>query len=269
MNGPEVSYERRGALGVVRLERPEALNALTYSMISEVSRWVRLAEVDPAVYAICITGAGRGFCAGLDMSILAQTTAGDQLRPVPSRDGGPQRTALFSFLLDITKPVIAAVNGVAAGGGFILAMMCDLRFVSEDANFITVFGRRGLIGEHGVSWLLPRMIGLSRALDLLWSSRRVSADEAYRLGLADRVTPGGALLETVEAYVADMALTVAPRSVAIMKGQVYRNLALTFDDASFDTEELIAQSLVHPDAAEGAAHFLEKRPPRFSSWTGV
>lgn len=259
----EVSYERRGALGVVRLERHEALNALTLTMIAGIERAVREAETDPAVAAICITGAGRGFCAGIDMSVLQASASG----------GGPKQgqepsPALFSFLLGIGKPVIAAVNGVAAGGGFVLAMMCDLRFMAESANVTTVFARRGLIAEHGTSWLLPRMIGLSRALDLLWSSRKVDATEAYRIGLADRVVPDAELLDAVEAYVADMVSTVAPRALAIIKRQVLDHLEQPFTAASRESALLMADALAHPDAMEGAMSFVERRKPKFAPYTG-
>jgi enoyl-CoA hydratase/carnithine racemase len=164
--------------------------------------------------------------------------------------------------------VIAAVNGVAAGGGFVLAMMCDLRFMAQEAYVTTIFSRRGLIAEHGTSWLLPRMIGLNRALDLLWSSRRVDAAEAYRLGLADRVAPADGLLAEVEAYVADLAATVSPRALAVMKRQVHRHLEVAFDEAARDSDALMAAALRFPDAAEGAASFVERRPPRFAAWTG-
>jgi enoyl-CoA hydratase/carnithine racemase len=175
---------------------------------------------------------------------------------------------LFSFLADIGKPVIAAVNGVAAGGGFVLAMMSDLRFMADGATLITIFSKRGLIAEHGTSWALPRLVGLSRALDLLWSSRRVDAAEAYRIGLADRVAPPEALLDTVEAYVEEMAATVSPRSVAVMKKQVLAHAAMTFDEAAAETATAIDESLTHPDAAEGAASFVQRRPPQFAPWPG-
>jgi enoyl-CoA hydratase/carnithine racemase len=144
--------------------------------------------------------------------------------------------------------------------------MSDLRFVAEGAQMVTVFSRRGLIAEHGTSWILPRMVGLGRALDLLWSSRRIDAAEAHRIGLADRVVPPGELLAAVEAYVAEMAATVSPRSVAIMKAQVHRDLSLDFHAAAALTAVDIAEALAHPDATEGAVSFVERRPPAFAPW---
>ena len=263
MSIPEVGYERRGPLGVIRLQRPDALNALTMPMIGEVERLARAAEADPEVFAICITGEGRGFCAGLDMSVLTDHAAGRAPSAAPRT---PRQAMMFSFLADLGKPVIAAVNGVAAGGGFVLAMMSDLRFMAEGASLITVFSRRGLIAEHGTSYILPRLVGLSRALDLLWSSRRVDAAEAYRIGLADRIAAPEALMDAVEAYVADMAATVSPRAVAVMKAQVHAHLGKTFDGAADETVNDMAAALAHPDATEGAASFVERRPPNFAKW---
>lgn len=259
----EALYERRGPLAIIRLNRPHALNALTYAMIGEIERMALQAEADPEVVAIALTGEGRGFCAGVDMSVLTASTQG-----AAPRDDGRANPALFSFLTRISKPVIAAVNGVAAGGGFVLAMMADLRFVAEEASLITVFSRRGLIAEHGTSWLLPRMIGLSAALDLLMSSRRVDGAEALRLGLADRLLPGADLLPAVEAYVADLAATVSPTALAVIKAQVRRHLAQPFDEAARESAALMATALAHPDATEGAASFIARRPPRFAAWTG-
>ncbi len=268
MDGPQVSYTRQGPLGVIRLERPEALNALTLPMIAEVERLARAAEADPEVVALCVTGAGRGFCAGIDMSVLTEHARSGPPKDAAPAEGRRARPALFSFLLDISKPVIAAINGPAAGGGFVLAMMCDLRFMAQEASLTTVFTRRGLIAEHGTSWLLPRMVGLSRALDLLWSSRRVDAAEAYRLGFADRVVPGEDLLAAVEAYAADLAANVSPRALAVIKAQVHRHLEAGFDEAARDAERLMGEALAHPDATEGAKSFIERRAPRFAPWTG-
>jgi len=258
----EVSIERRGRLAVVRLERPQALNALTPTMIGAIEREIRAAEADKNVFAIVVTGAGRGFCAGVDMSVLADHAAGNA--PASSRE----RPALFSFILEISKPVIAAINGPAAGGGFVLAMMCDLRFMAAEASLTTVFSKRGLIAEHGTRWLLPRMIGLNRALDLLWSSRRVDAQEAFRLGFADRVVPDADLLDAVEAYVNDMATSVSPRAVAVIKRQLHAHLSTDFDTAARESNALMKTALAYPDATEGARSFVERRPPQFAAWTG-
>ena len=258
-----VLYERRGPMGLITLNRPDRLNALDGQMIADVVKLARSAEADPEVVAICVTGAGRGFCAGVDAEYLRQTTE----RGLGERNPD-ELPAVFSGLLRVSKPVIAAVNGPAAGAGFILAMMSDLRFVADGAILTTVFSKRGLIAEHGASWLLPRLVGVSRALDLLWSSRRVAADEALRIGLADRVSPGERLLEDVAAYVAELAANTSPRALAVMKAQVYRDLAQPMADAFWATDALVRASLAHPDAREGAVSFIERRPPRFAAWSG-
>ncbi|MCC2981171.1 enoyl-CoA hydratase-related protein [Sphingomonas sp. IC4-52] len=255
-----------GNLCIIRLQRPEVLNAFDYEMLEALRRAVDAAVADERVFAIVITGAGRAFCAGIDVSLLQRAAnEGASGGGAGAGDGlpRPEGPALFAFLLHAPKPVIAAVNGIAAGGGFVLSMMSDLRFMAADASFTTVFSRRGLVAEHGMSWLLPRQLGTSRALDLLWSSRRVGADEALRLGLADRLTAPDALLDEVRRYVDDMAATVAPRAIATIKRQVYDHWAQDFLAASAASERLMQDALAHPDAAEGARSFIERRPPHF------
>lgn len=258
-----LAYVRQGSLGLIRLNRPDALNALTPEMIAGLEAAARAAEADPQVFALCITGEGRGFCAGIDMGMLQDSAASDS-RALAH----PNQQPLFSFLLNITKPVIAAVNGVAAGGGFVLACASDLRFVAESGNFQTIFARRGLIAEHGMSWLLPRLVGTSRALDMLWSSRRIDAQEALRIGLADRVAPDAALIESVQAYFEDMARSVSPTAVAYMKHQIYQAWEATFTGAADYGKTLMSLTLSHPDATEGAMSFVGRRAPRFAPWTG-
>jgi enoyl-CoA hydratase/carnithine racemase len=236
------------------------LNALTMPMLAEIRELVRGAEADPEVTAIVFTGEGRGFCSGLDSAALvAATSAGSG----GQRSSGADLPGMFSYLMDVTKPVISAVNGVAAGGGFILAMMSDLRFGSPEASFTTVFSKRGLVAEHGISWLLPRLVGASRALDLLWSSRRVGADEALRIGLLDRIVPTGELLASVSEYVEELARTVSPTSMAIMKSQVYRHLGAGARAALEESDRLTRASLDHPDSKEGAKALIERRAPKF------
>ena len=274
MSDAEILFETMGRVALIRLNRPQALNALTYAMLADIRRLVAEAEKDPEVTAIAFVGEGRGFCSGLDAEVLRQTTAaGESRRAESSAAGGAQRAnadppGMFSYLPRVSKPVIAAVNGVAAGGGFILAMMSDLRFGSEAASFTTVFSKRGLVAEHGASWVLPRLVGASRAMDLLWSSRRVTADEALRIGLLDRVVPQDALLAGLVAYVDDLAANVSPSAIAVMKSQVYRHLSDAMEPALADADRLTAAQLKHPDAYEGAMSLIERRPPNFQPWTG-
>jgi enoyl-CoA hydratase/carnithine racemase len=250
-----------GAAAVLRLNRPDRLNAFTIETVEALRAAATTAADDPDVYGIVVTGAGRAFSAGLDTGDLTRSTEGD-LAPIERPDG--ELPALFSFLLDIPKPVIAAVNGATAGGGLVLAMMCDLRFASSDAFFTTSFSKRGLVAEHGTSWLLPRLVGSSRALDLLWTARRFDAEEAYRIGFVDRVVPADELVEYACRYIDDLAVNVSARSTAVMKSQVYRGLSLPADTGFQEADRLTHQALHHPDAKEGVASFVERRPPRFA-----
>ncbi|MGH7964317.1 MAG: enoyl-CoA hydratase-related protein [Candidatus Binatia bacterium] len=259
-----VVYEVEEPVAVVRLNRPEKLNAFTLEMVQEIRAAVKRAADDERVAGIVITGTGRGFCAGLDTAALARIAEASSLPsgPVDTRPGEPP--ALFGYLLRVPKPTIAAVNGVAAGGGFLLAMMCDLRFAAEDASFTTAFSKRGLIAENGISWVLPRLLGTGRALDLLWSARRIDAQEAYRIGFVDRLLTREHLLDEAKAYVRDLAANVSPHSLTVMKAQVYADLSLPFDAACREANRLIREGLEHPDVKEGVASFRENRPPRFA-----
>ena len=262
-----VSYELDGPMGIVRLDRPEKLNAFTFVMIEEIRAAVEKAAADERVVAIVITGTGRAFSAGLDTTDLARSAKGDVAGDPAPRDEA-ELPALFSYLLRVSKPVIAAVNGVSAGGGFVLAMMADLRFAAQSASFTTAFSKRGLIAEHGTSWLLPRLVGSNRALDLLWSARRIDATEAFRIGFVDRLVPDDALLDEVRSYVTELAANVSRRSMAVIKDQIYRDLSLPFDVAVRAAAERMRAALDHPDATEGVVSFVERRPPQFESWTG-
>ncbi|MFV0258515.1 MAG: enoyl-CoA hydratase-related protein [Acidimicrobiales bacterium] len=278
-NGPaaapdeEISYEVIGSAGVLTLRRPETLNALTLSMLASMERSVRAAVADPDVTAVVITGAGRGFCSGLDASALAAFaetgSAGRGTDGTGSADntdgaGSDDRLhGLFSYLLLQPKPIIAAINGVAAGGGFVLAAKCDLRFASTEAGFTTVFSKRGLIAEHGTTWLLPRMVGVGDALDLLWSSRRIDAVEAHRIGLVQRVVPPEELLADAVAYVDDLTANVSPASLADTKRLTYRHLGRHYT-AAFEEADIAGWAAMdRPDAREGVASLIERRPPRF------
>ena len=265
-----VAYTVEDSVAVIRLERPEKLNAFTFHMIAEIRAAADTAAADERVVGIIVTGAGRAFSAGLDTGDLARSAAGtaDEVKDESGQPGDGELPALFSYLLRIPKPVIAAINGVAAGGGFVLAMMCDLRFASRDASFTTAFSKRGLIAEHGTSWVLPRLVGLNRALDLLWSARRIDAAEAFRIGFVDRVVPADRLIDEAKAYIRDLAANVSPRSVAVIKAQIYSHSGLALEPAIRDADRLMHEALAHPDATEGVKSFVERRPPRFERWKG-
>jgi enoyl-CoA hydratase/carnithine racemase len=250
-------------VAVIRLDRPATLNALTYPMLGAFRRAVDAAAADRRVVGIVVTGTGRGFCSGLDASVLQQTVGAGSASmgsaPAPGRDEVP---GLFSYLLAVPKPVIAAVNGVAAGGGLVLAALCDIRIAGPSASFTTIFSRRGLAAEHGTSWILPRLLGPGHALDLLWTSRRIDAAEAHRIGLVERLSEGDPV-EAAVAYVRELADTVSPASLADAKPLVYAHLGTDYPEALFEIDAVTRAALDRPDAREGAAALIEKRAPRF------
>jgi enoyl-CoA hydratase/carnithine racemase len=178
-----------------------------------------------------------------------------------ARDDFQKRHSYFPAL---AKPVLAAVNGPAVGLGLVLALYCDVRFASDQARFSTAFARRGLIAEHGIAWILPRLVGLAAAFDLLYSARVIDASEALRLGLVSRIIPHEQFLGEVRAYAEELATAVSPRSLRVMKRQVYNALFQTLGEAIDTANEELFQSFLSADFREGVAHFLEKRPPAFT-----
>ena len=258
----EILYEVSDPVATIRLNRPDKLNALTYSMLRSLREAVDAAAEDPRVVGLVVTGEGRGFCAGLDASVLAATSK--QGSSARAREVEGELPGLVSYLLRVPKPVIAAVNGPAAGGGFVLACLCDVRFASSEASFTTVFSKRGLVAEHGTSWILPRLLGAGRALELLWSSRRVSAEEALRIGLVEFVTEPGELVARAQAFVRELAANVSPGSLRETKRLVYDHLGFGYESALRDADAAQWRAIDHPDALEGAQSYLEKRPPKFA-----
>jgi enoyl-CoA hydratase/carnithine racemase len=260
---PDVIVEIDDPVCVIRLNRPATLNALTYPMLAAFRSAVDAAARDPRVVGIVVTGTGRGFCSGLDASVLQSTVGAGSgsmgAAPVAGRDEVP---GLFTYLLAVPKPVIAAVNGVAAGGGLVLASMCDLRFAGPDGSFTTIFSKRGLAAEHGTTWVLPRLLGIGRALDLLWTSRRIDAAEAHRIGLVEELADGDPVAAAV-AYVRTLAETVSPASIADAKRLVYAHLGTDYPEALFEIDAVTRAALDRPDAREGAAALIERRPPQF------
>lgn len=250
-----VLYEVKEGVATVTLNRPDRLNAWTGAMEKAYFDALEEAAADPDVRVIVLTGAGRGFCAGADMEVLQGIGDAGGL----GRSG--RRTAVFP--LSIPKPIVCAVNGACAGIGLVHALMCDVRLAAAGAKFTAAFSRRGLVAEHGISWLLPRLVGPSVALDLLLSSRVFLAEEAAELGVVNRVVAPDALLAETMAYAADLATNCSPASMAAIKGQVYRHADVDLETALAESNTLMAESLAAPDFKEGVASFVEKRPPQF------
>jgi enoyl-CoA hydratase/carnithine racemase len=253
----EILYDVNDGIGLITLNRPDKLNAWTPTMGPAYEEALSDASTNPDVRVVVVTGAGRGFCAGADMGLL-QNLAGSQGE---QRVGGMGRGP-SEMEPSVPKPVIAAVNGACAGLGLVRAMFCDIRFAAAGAKFTTAFVRRGLVAEYGLSWLLPRVVGVSRALDILYSGRVFLAEEALELGVVNRVVDGD-VLEAAMTYAKDLATYSSPASMADMKRQVWGDLVGTLDEAWGRTEQLMLASFFRPDLAEGVSSYVEGRDPAF------
>ena len=266
----EILYDVADGIATITLNRPEKLNAWTMRLGAEVRHAAFRADRDAAVRAIVVTGAGKGYCAGADMDMLqgiqrgSVEAAGDDL----DVELDPSLPALFrgeySYPLGLTKPVIAAVNGVAAGLGVSYILYYDLRFASDRARFGFMFPRRGLVAEHGSAWILPRLVGMANACDLLFSGRLVPAEEALAMGLVNRVVPHDALLPTVYDYARQLATTCSPRSLRIMKRQLWADQFADLEASIRVADVEMIASFGSEDFREGIASFVERRPPRFT-----
>ncbi len=254
-----VLYEEIDGVAVITLNRPERLNSWTSELGSAYFDALDRASGSAEAKAIVVTGAGRGFCSGADMDMLQGIGArnGEEESPVKLR------SERHDYALTVPKPVVAAINGACAGLGFVHAMMCDIRFAAEGAKFTSAFARRGLIAEHGVSYMLPRVVGPSNALDILMSGRVFLAEEAKEMGVVSRVVPAGQLLDTTVEYARELGRYSAPWSMAQMKNQVWSQLDLARTESLEASNRVMAESLKRPDFKEGVASFVEKRDPSF------
>ena len=275
MPNQETLYGVADRVATITLNRPDKLNAWTAVMEQEVRAAMGEAERDENVRVIILTGAGRGFCAGADMSLLSSVVASgvDERVRKQASSGSSAGTVegvradfrkKYSYFPAIGKPVIAAINGPVVGLGFVIALYCDLRFASDAAKFSTAFARRGLIAEYGLAWILPRLVGHANALDLLFSARMVDSAEALRMGLVNQVFAQDVFLAKVNEYAREVAANSSPRSTRIMKRQVYEAMFETLGDSFDVAEREMLASLQCEDFKEGVAHFLEKRAPAFT-----
>ena len=276
----DLIYEVKGHVGLVTLNRPDRLNAWTGAMEKSLKQALAAAVADDAVRVIVLTGAGRGFCAGADMNLLqsikAENDWEDREYARAAReetfdfasglgpDVSPHYGGRFGYLMQVKKPVIAAINGPAAGLGLVVALYADMRFAGSEAKFTTAFAQRGLIAEHGISWLLPRLVGPANAMDLLLSARKVTAAEAEGMGLVNKVFEQANFMPAVMDYANTIAAAVSPRSMAVMKAQVWKSLFQDFNEALAVGDAEMQKSFATEDFKEGVAHFVEKRAANFT-----
>jgi enoyl-CoA hydratase/carnithine racemase len=264
-------YDVQDRVATLTLNRPERLNSWTGRMHTEY-RWILdQAERDAGVRAIVVTGTGRGFCAGADSAALerhVERGGYDPGTPLelarPGYGVRPEFDANFAFQFGLTKPVIAAINGPAAGVGLVIACYADLRFAVRGAKLTTAHGKLHLPAEYGLSWLLPRLIGLTRANDLLLSSRIFSTDEAFEMGLVNALLEPDELLPHSYQYARRLADEVSPGSLRETKRQIYTDLHRDVGSAVREADALLERMTSEADYREAVAAFLEKRPPRWS-----
>ena len=274
----DILYGVDESVATITLNRPDRLNAWSRDMEGDVRSAMDVAGADKNVRVIIVTGAGRGFCAGADMSMLSASSEEDsdsrresdrhRLHHEPMTrqlDLVSDHNMRYTYFTSVPKPVIAAINGPCAGLGLVMALFCDVRCASENAVFTTAFARRGLIAEHGIDWILPRVVGLPNALDLLLSARKLGAEEARDMGLVGKVFPHDELMGAVRSYAKELATMVSPRSMRVMKEQIYRTQDMSLSESVNRGFDEMYDSLDSDDFKEGVAHFVEKRDPSFNS----
>ena len=270
----QILYDVTNWVATITLHRPDKLNAWTRQMEQEVQSAIEAAAADDAVRAIVLTGSGKGFCAGADMSLLSALSSSSGKdgagSPIRSEDlgsgvaGSGHFRRKHAWLAEIPKPIIAAIHGPAVGLGFVLPLYCDFRLAAENARFSTIFAKRGLVAEYGLAWMLPRIVGLPAAIDMLMTARMVDAAEALKIGLVNRVLPEEGFVAAAQEFARSIATTVSPRSIGIMKKQIYAGQMQDFASAYDYSLEEMAIGFSSEDFKEGVAHFLEKRNPSFT-----
>lgn len=249
-------------VATLTFNRPDQMNAWGPGIEAALRQAVEDVATDDSVRAIVLTGAGRAFCVGAEMGRMASTLTSSAAAEAP-----PERTDNFgqrySYLLDVPKPIIAAINGPMAGVGLCLSLYCDLRYMAAGSKLSTSFARRGLVAEHGSAWMLSRLISAMNASDLLMSARTLTAEEAGQMGLV-RVLPRDDFRAAVQTIASDLANLSSPRSMGIIKRQIVLAPFQDLAEATRLSEDEIAKCRGTEDYKEGVAHFIEKRRPAFT-----
>jgi len=260
----QIRYEVKNAVAEVTLNRPDRLNAWTKTMMEELIAAADMADADDAVRAVIVTGAGRAFCAGAD---LDPDTFAERQEAARSMEGVPRDTAgrLTLKLIDIKKPIIAAINGPAVGVGITMTLAMDIRLASEKARIGFAFNRRGMVPEGCSTWLLPRLVGFSQAAEWIYTGRVFSAQEALAGRLVSRVLPEGELLPAATRLAAEIAENTSAVSTALSRNMLWDMLGATHPMDAHRIESKCLHSMFRSaDLVEGISAFLEKRPPRFA-----
>lgn len=268
MSYTQLDYAVADGIATITLDRPDRMNALTQVLETELRDAMTAAGRDDLVRAIILTGRGRAFCAGMDMEELETLPPDDILDPARMRPfdmtARPDYQGRYNYFPALPKPVISAVNGAAAGLGLIFALYSDFRLASSSAVFATAFAQRGLIAEHGIAWILPRVVGHAAAIDLLMTSRKLRADESLSLGLVRSLHDPDDLLDAARELAARLASDVSPRSLRVIKRQLWEVPYQSLAEAVALANREMVDSIKSEDFAEGVAHFLERRPARFT-----
>ncbi len=272
MDWKTIRYEVDVGVAVITLNRPERSNAWTGRMELEYRRALHMAERDDRAGAIVITGAGRHFCVGADSRALdsftetgSYDTGVRERLAEPGDPGHPAYGTKYGFPLAIAKPVIAAVNGAAAGIGFVIMCFADIRFAAAGAKLTPAHAKLGLPAEHAVSWILPRLIGYGRAAEWLLSSRVATAEEAQAMGLVNEVHAPEQLADAALAYARRLVDGSAPSSLRVTKRQVSMDLFRTLGESATEAVRLIDDMVGSDDYRQGVAAFVERRPPNFAA----
>lgn len=255
-----VDFQTDDSVAILTWNQPEQNNAWNPALERAYFARLRQAADDPEVRAIVVTGAGRNFCPGTDMKALSQAAAGD-------RSSAPDHREPQTFPMSIPKPIIAAIRGACAGTGFIQAAVSDIRFAEADARLTPAFARRGIMAEHGLSVLLPRIIGISRAMDVLLSARAMSGQDLYETGFITHLSKPGQVLPDAVAYAKQIASLCSPLALAVTKKQIYDSFANELEVARREALGLWRIVRNKPDFGEGVASFVEDRRPVFPGLT--
>lgn len=269
MNAPYATMlvEQEGPILWVRLNRPEVLNAYTSQMGAELVRAIRQADGDDSVKVVVLTGTGRVFCAGADVSAGAgafDTESGEGAKNFGSRDGKRENSNFVGAMMDSVKPLLVAYNGSAAGVGLTLTLPCDIRIAADSAKFGCVFTRRGLVPEAGSAWFLPRLVGLATALKWCMTGALVPANEALAAGLVSELVPPEAVESRARELALEIAANCSPVALALTRRMLWHFSAQDGPEGALSVDAPLNIALgARGDVHEGVAAFLEKRSPQF------